>query len=68
MFGNQIRGAICEIGIGGKIDAASIALRAVVSYDAISYFGWAFQQQAPTAFHIVIEAGEIPFNEATVNL
>ena len=67
MFGNQIFDICGKVSIGGKIDAASIAFGPVVLYGASSYFGRAFQEQAATAFHIFTEAGEIVFNEATVN-
>ena len=69
MVGNQLCiTSITKVGIGGKIDAAAVALGPVVSDGGISYFGRAFQQQAAAAIHIVIETSETLFNAAVVNL
>ena len=68
MVGNQILALISKVGIGGKVDAAAVALGAVVSDRTTLHIGRAFQQQAAAATRIVIETGEIVFNAAVVNL
>ena len=44
VFGDEIRGAAVEVGVGGEINAAAIAVCPVVADGAVLYLGRAFQQ------------------------
>ena len=44
MLGNEFRGASVEVDVGGKVDAATVAVGAIVAYHAFGDGGWAFQQ------------------------
>ena len=67
VFRDEIRGAAVEVGVGGEINAAAIAVGLVIANDTVLYAGRAFQQQASATNHVGINHSEIVLNETVLN-